>query len=185
MRYFMISAVMVSLVSATNLVVNGEFEQDLTSGWTESVVGGGIIDRATQYQPDPDYEVQVYKYSSSGSVSLLQNVDIDNTDIDFTCSARMYALDNTVGDWAATAVGLVYLNDANSVLGETRIYRPSDGDCPWVDTPRLHLIYVPDESWHDYTFNIHDELQNLPIIDPNNVAKIQVVLYGEADYCGG
>lgn len=183
MRYLGVIVIMVSLASATNLVTNGDFEQDLASGWTESSLGG-IIDRSTDYHPDADYEVQVYKYSSSGIVSLSQIVDIDNTDIDFSCKAKMYALDNTVGDWAAAAVALIYLNETNSVLGETRIYRPSDGDCPWVDTPRLHLIYVPDENWLDYTFNINDELQNLPIIDPSYVDKIQVVLFDEADYCG-
>jgi hypothetical protein len=43
---------------------------------------------------------------------------------------------------------------------------------------------APDENWHDYQFNILDELEdNLPGIDPQAVEKIQVLLIDSTWYC--
>lgn len=182
---YLVIVPLVFCMAHANLVTNGDFEQEISVGWTQMSTGGNtLIDRSPYYDPDPDYEARVYKYASNGYGQLYQKVDVVNTDIEFSCSAKLGAFDNNPGDWGAGALILSYMDATSEVLGETRIYRRSDADCPWVDGPNLHLIMAPDENWNDYAFNITDELQNIAAIDPIQVTQIQVSMYDTTKYCG-
>ena len=70
--------VLVTAVSASEMLVNGDFEQELTVGWTftDSGTGTHTCDRATDYHPDPDYEAQTYQYDNPGWARLGQTVDV-------------------------------------------------------------------------------------------------------------
>ena len=50
-----------ALALGQNLLTNGDFEQDLTVGWTytDSGYGTHYADRQTGYQPDPDEAARV------------------------------------------------------------------------------------------------------------------------------
>jgi hypothetical protein len=184
-KYLIVMLMLVSIVFADNLLVNGDFEQTLSVGWQQTTLGiPFIIDRATHYDGDPDYEALVLKSSSNGFASLHQIVALLSTDIIFSCNAKLYAYDNTYGDWAGAAVILSYMDASNTILGETRICRISDADCPWADSPTLHLIIATDGNWNNYSFNIADELTNLSGINPLEVSNIQIALFDTSKWCG-
>jgi hypothetical protein len=185
MRWLIVILVTINLALATDLMVNGNFEQDLSVGWQESYLGSGyVINRTTTLQPDPDYEVEVFKNNSNGYVVLQQTVDIPGTDVGFACTARLNAYDNTAGDWAGSAFVIAYLNSSDQTLGETRICQYST-DCPWTASPTLHLIVAVDNAWHDYSFNINDELANLPGVNPLEISKLRIALFDTSKWCGG
>jgi hypothetical protein len=184
-KYLIVILTLACVVFADNLLANGDFEQDLSIGWQQTTLGiPFIIDRATHYDGDPNYEALVLKSSSNGFASLHQIVTLPTTDIDFICSAKLYAYDNTAGDWAGAAIILSYMNASNTILGETRICRISDADCPWVDSPTLHLIIATDGNWNNYSFTIADELTNLSGVNPLEVSKLQIALFDTSKWCG-
>ena len=152
-------------------------------GWTFTTLGSGCwVLRNTGYDPDPDYEVCVNKNGPSGFAKLHQTIDVIITDLNFSVHTKLYAYDSKVGSWAAASVVLSYMNDFNTVLGETRICQKS-AHCPWASSPTRHLIIAADTSWRDYSFNINDELTNLPGVDPLEISKIQVALFDTTRIC--
>ncbi len=182
-KYLIIVLVMAGFTSASILLVNGDFEQELTTGWLQATSGSNTtVNRATNYDPDPDYEAYVYKGSGDGYARLYQVVDIPTTDLEFSINAKLYAYDNHSSAWAAGAVVISYMNESNSILGETRIYRGSTG-CTWTNSPTLHLITASDTNWNNYSFNIVDELVNLSGVNPSEIDKIEVALYSYANWC--
>ncbi len=183
-RYMVLIFLLVGFVTAGNLLINADFEQDLSVGWQQSTLGiPYIITRNTALQGDPDYEVMVHKGSGSGYAMLYQTVDIPETDIGFACTAALYGYDNTIGDWAAAAVIISYMNASGTTLGETRICKYSDADCPWSDSPTIHLIVAADNNWHTYSFNIDEELNNLSGVNPLEVSKMQIALFDTSEWC--
>jgi len=170
-----------SIASAGNFLVNGNFEQDLSVGWTsykaDPTYGYDTIIRGTGYENDPDYEV--YTLSQFGYVTrLYQTADIPSTnDFTFSIKARINAYDNNADAycWAASAVVLYYQNAAGATLGETRICRFS-APCPWVSTSTIHLIQAADTLWHNYSLTLNTELVNLPGVTPSQVKKVRVCL---------
>lgn len=178
-KYVIIALVFVGLIFADNLLINGDFELDLTTGWTKSSYGGNdTITRGTIYEPDPDYEAYVFKGYGSGYALLSQTIDAPSTDLDFSIKAKIYAYDNNADTlcWAASAVIISYINDIGMSLGNTKICRFTT-PCPWQSTPTSHLITAVDSFWHTYSFNIDDELGNLPGVNPADVKKIEIALY--------
>jgi len=170
-------------VFASNLVINGDFEQELNVGWHQSTYGSATAINRDDYDPsDPDYEVYIYKGTETGYAKLYQIVDISNTNIDFSVYAKLIASDNHANAWAAAAVVISYMTLSDSILGETRIYRNSQG-CPWVNCSTLHLIPAPNTDWNSYSFNLDDELINLPGVNPPEISKIKVALYSCTDHC--
>jgi hypothetical protein len=168
--------------SASVLLTNGDFEQPLTTGWEQTLGSYSHIERATTYDPDPDYEVWVSD-SFGNYAKLWQTTDIPTTDLEFSVYAKLDAFDNNEDTlcWGGAAVILTYLDETGSYLGETRICRFTT-PCPWTDSPTCHLIIVPDTNWHTYSFNINAELANLSGVNPLDVYKIDVALYAETDH---
>lgn len=172
---------LVSLASAGNFLVNGNFEQALTVGWTsymgDPTYGYDTISRGTTYENDPDYEA--FTLSTFGYVTrLYQTVDIPSTDnFTFAIKAKIDAFDNEADTlcWAASAVVIYYQNASGTTLGETRICRYST-PCPWVGTSAIHLIPAADTLWHNYSFALNTELANLPGVTPSQVKKVMVCL---------
>jgi hypothetical protein len=182
-KYLLVILVITGFIFADNLVVNGDFEQPLTTGWLQATSGSNTtINRATNYDPDPDYETYVYKGSGDGYARLYQIIDVSTIDLVFSINAKFYAYDNHSSAWAASAVVISYMDESNTVLGETRIYQGSIG-CPWTNSSTLHLINASDTNWNNYEFNIVDELANLPGVDSLEIDKIEVALYSFTSWC--
>jgi len=113
---------------------------------------------------------------------LYQTAEIPTIDIDFSVSAKLYAWDNHASAWAGAAVVVWYLDASNVALGNTRICYRSSG-CPWNNSSTCHVIPVYDSLWHDYSFNLEDELANIPEVLPGDVKKIKVVLVDSVIHC--
>jgi hypothetical protein len=183
MQKCFILIIAIGLCFASNYITNGDFEQVQTVGWTQSTYGSASITRGTTYDPDPDYEIYLYKASgTTGHATLYQIADIPTTHLDFKVNAKLWAWDNYGGAWAGAAVILSYLDASNTTLGDTRICMRSS-DCPWTDGPTCHIIAVYDSLWHTYTFNIYDELANLAGVDASEVDKIKVTLVDSVIHC--
>ncbi|MEO0225428.1 MAG: hypothetical protein ABIL05_00595 [candidate division WOR-3 bacterium] len=174
----------IGLTLGYELVTNGDFEAPLTTGWTQTVSGDYTsssyytIDRAMDYNPDPDYEAQSRKYLHE-IASLSQIVPIPHIDINFSAQAKLWCKceDNAYNYFAAAALILYYMNNDSQILGETRIYRGTTY-CNWQNSSTIHLIRAADTSnWYNYSFIIRNELNNLPGINPAQVKRIKVALY--------
>ncbi|KPK64697.1 hypothetical protein AMJ83_00405 [candidate division WOR_3 bacterium SM23_42] len=177
-KLIVIMLIFAGVVFAANMLTNGDFEQDLSVGWDQTIAGIGTITRGTTYYPDPDYEAYVYKADGNGFVTLFQAVDVEHTDLVFSVDAKLYIFATSSQCWAGAAVCVSYLNASDAVLGWTRICTFSIA-CPWYSNDTCHVIEAPDTSWHSYTFNIEDELQSLPGITPSEIAKIEVALLAQ------
>jgi len=172
---------------AQELVVNGDFELDISTGWSIDSLEGmtpylDTIDRDTSFNPDPGYEARVKKYDSAHA-KLYQIFDVATTNLAFGIKTKLYAAElNQATTWAGAAIVLSYMNDSGTVLGETRIcYKTIHS--PWVDSPTMHLIVAPDSNWNVYSFNVNDELTNLPGVNPLEIAKVRVALFDTTDGC--
>ena len=172
---------------AQQLLVNGDFELDLSSGWSIDSIEGmtpylDTLDRDTSFNPDPGYEARVKKYDSAHA-KLYQTVDVASTNLAFGIKTKLYAVElNQATTWAGAAIVLSYMNDSSTVLGETRICYMTI-HCPWVDGPTLHLILAPDPNWNVYSFNVNDELTNLPGVNPLEIAQVKVALFDTTNGC--
>ncbi|MCL6466015.1 MAG: hypothetical protein K6T77_04565 [candidate division WOR-3 bacterium] len=130
------------------------------------------------FHPDRDFEVMIHKMLHQG-MKLYQRVEINDIEsLAFSVSCRLTAKSESDSLFAAAAVCLEFLDNSDSVLGETRIYVATRG-CDWQNSPRLHLIPAPDSfHWYDYHFFLRDELESLPGVQPELVKAVQVGLLG-------
>lgn len=186
-KYFALLGVLTSVVVGGRLLTNGDFEQPLNIGWS-SVIGLqntlDTIDRQINFHPDLDYEVRVKKYDETYA-KLYQTVNIPTTDLDFSVTAKLYALEYspTLTYWAAAAICLRYLDANDNQLGETRIAYKTPHS-PWTSTSTIHLINVTDpNNWYNYSFNLNNELTNLPGVNPAQIRKVQIALLDTTNGC--
>ncbi len=180
MRIFLATIIAIGFASAGNWLINGDFEQDLSMGWTTTQGGSYIyIDRATTYETDPDYELRAEKGAGSGFANVSQTIDITTpSEFNFSIKAKLYAYDNNADTltYAGAAVRIIYRNTSGTFLGETRICQFT-APCPWQNTSTCHLIIASDSLWHNYSFNLQTELGNLPGVNPSNVKKVEIAFY--------
>ena len=173
----------IGLCSASVLLTNGDFEQPLSEGWFSSAPGTySTVERATTYDPDPDYEARAF--DSLGSYAKLwQTVAIPTTDLEFSVSTSLDAFDNDADTlcWAGAAITVSYLDAYNTILGQTMICRFTT-PCPWTNTSTCHLIVAPNSNWETYSFNVDTELTNLPGVDPDAIHQIEVALYAKTEH---
>jgi hypothetical protein len=178
-RYFLL-LLLVAFGSASVLIVNGDFEEPLSDGWSEIMSGAGVMEitRGTGYDPDPDYEVYSHKGDGTGSSILYQITPIPTTDLEFSVNAKFYVFGTSSQCWSGAAVSISYLDASDSLLGWSRICARTIA-CPWVNNNSCHVIQAADTFWHNYAFNIEDELAYLPSISATDIAKIQVSLLAQ------
>jgi hypothetical protein len=178
-KVLLVIALALGLASAQNLLTNGDFEQDLTVGWTQTQGGGSYVtfDRSTDYQPDPDYEARDSIYSGNGCGMLSQTVDVPGplTTLSFQAAFAIYGASSSC--WPVACVTVGYCDASSNLLGETRYYY-HDSYCTWAPTSTLSLINVTDPNWNRYELNVADELnQHLPGVNPGMVTKLRVALF--------
>jgi len=178
MKYFLFLPLVVALAVGQNLLTNGDFEQEITVGWTysDSGVGTHQADRQVGYHPDPDYEAMTYQYDNPGWTRLAQRVDVPGTQLTLSFWASFEETGGTSSCWPAACFAVCYYNSANTLLGETRYYYSTYAN--WTPTSTFSLKRVSNPAWTQYSLNIMDELaQNLPGINPPDVARLEVALY--------
>jgi hypothetical protein len=168
-----------ALAIGQNLLVNGDFEQDLTVGWTTTTGGSGygLSTRSTGYDPDPDYEAMDSLYAGAGWRLCSQTVDAPGVMLNLEFWAKFAIGGGSSTCWPVACITVGYLDAADNQLGETRFYY-HNSYCTWVPSATLSLHEVTNPDWSQYDMNVADELSaNLPGVNPGDVAKIRVGLY--------
>lgn len=177
----------IGISNAGVLLTNGDFEQTLDIGWTDTIAWQtsiDTIDRGTGFDPDADYEARVKKYDYAYAI-LSQTVGVWTTDLEFSVTAKLYAHEYDPLDayWATAGIVLSYLDESDSVLGQTRICYNTP-HCPYMNSSTFHMRLAPDTSnWYSYSFSIDDELDSLAGVNPADIAKIEVALYDTTSGC--
>ncbi len=182
-RLLLLIPILFGLVLGQNLLENGDFEQPLSVGWTQTQGGVGThtIDRGTGHQPDPDYEAYVKQYDGEGWTKLSQVVDVAGPDLGLSFWAQ-FGFECPSTCWPVATVCVEYYDNTDAIVGETRFYY-HDFQCEWTRTPTLNLIDITNPDWNQYDLDIRQEIEdNLPGVNPEDVAKIGVALY---DYTSG
>jgi len=189
MRLIATVLILCSAGLSRQLLSNGNFELPPDSGWTQSAwgeftdTGNCRVRWRHAHNGDRDFELMVHKMLNKG-FRLDQRVELPTLDVGFRASARLTSKTENLAYYAAAAVCLEYLDERDSVLGETRIYSATTG-CPWSSGPRLHLIGAPDSlNWHEYSLMVQDELGDLPGVDPDSVVAVNLVLLTYVDRNG-
>jgi hypothetical protein len=169
--------------TALELTHNGDFELPLGAGdWQASLSGStAAIDRASGYDPDPDYEVNLTQGTNTGYARLDQIIDIPGPATLLTFAARVQ-VSATAGAWAAAGLAVGYLDARGLTLAETRICA-STRDCPWEDSPVLHLISIGGEEWQNQALDIAEDLTHFPGLDPERIRRVRVSLLAQAYNC--
>ena len=163
------------------LLVNGDFEQELTVGWTYTDSGYGThwAVRDPGYQPDPDNECQTYQYDNPGWARLEQVVDAPGTVLELSFWASFAESAGTSTCWPAACFCVTYYDAAMTPLGETRYFYSTYAN--WTPSGTLSLYRVTDPNWAHYTLNVAEEIgNNLPGVNPSDVARVGVALLS---YC--
>jgi hypothetical protein len=171
-------SLLVAFGFSQNLLTNGDFEQDLSAGWTKDTGGYGFFTtaRSPDYQPDPDYEALDSLYSGAGNCRLSQRVDVPGPvlSLSFWAKFGIYGASSTC--WPVAYVGVGYHDATGQLLGETRVYY-HDTYCTWTSTSTMSLIEVTNPDWTQYSIDIAQELsQHLPGVNPADVRKLSVAL---------
>ncbi len=177
-RLLLIPALL-GLAAGQNLLVNGDFEQPLTTGWTATQGGSGygLTDRQTWYHSDPDYEARDSLYSGAGWRRLAQRVNVSSPVLGISFWAKFEIGAGSSTCWPVASVTIGYYNAANTLLGETRFYYHNEY-CTWTSSSTLHLIEVTNPDWARYSLNVADELaQHLPGVNPALVQRVEVALF--------
>jgi len=174
--------VFLSFGLSQELIINGDFEQELTVGWNQIFNGSGtqIIDRSLTYQPDLDWEAMAYQYDNPGWARLSQTVYAPSPMLELSFEASFAESGGVSTCWPAACFSVCYLNTDDAVLGETRyVYSTYD---TWTTTPTRHLIDITNPGWVEYSLNIEDELtQNLPGVNQGEIVKVEVALFAYTD----
>ncbi len=167
------------LASAQNLLVNGDFEQDISVGWSQLQGGAGThtTQRQTNRHPDPDYEAWVRQYSGSGWTKLYQMVDIPGPDVlvNFWASFNIGGGSSTC--WPVAAVFIEYYNQSGLYMGDTR-FCYHNAYWNWTQTGTRSLIDVASPDWMAYGIHVRQEVDdNLPSVNSEDIRKLSVALY--------
>jgi hypothetical protein len=177
-RLLLLLPALLAAAIGQNLLTNGDFEQELTVGWTFTGDGYGThsADRSTGYEPDPDYEAMTYQYDNPGWARLGQTVDVPGPLVELQFKASFAESGGVSTCWPAACFSVCYLDADSRVLGETRYYYSTYAD--WVSTPTLSLYRVTNPAWRLYTLDVVSEVSNnLPGVNAADIAKIEVALY--------
>ena len=168
----------VTAMTGQELLTNGDFEQDLSVGWTftDSGYGTHTYNRATTHHPDPDYEAHTRQYDNPGWARLSQTVETPGINLQLSFWAKFLQTGGSSSCWPAACFSVCYLDASDVRLGESRFYYSTYAT--WVPSPTFSLHRVTSPDWAEYSLNIAEELsQNLSGINPGDVAKIPVALY--------
>lgn len=167
---------------ADNLVTNGDFELPFAPDWVQTNTATSYtVDRGIAYDPDPDYEAHIVQNTGLGWVRLAQTAWVPETEVAFSASAYFNSTATSTA-WAAAALVIEYLDASETRLGETRIGNWTHY-CTWVNGPDLHLIGMPASTWTECSFNVNDELVNLPAVDPALIRFLRVSLFTDIYDC--
>jgi hypothetical protein len=177
-KFVILVPMLLAFAFGQNFLTNGDFEQDLSVGWVQTQGGYSTVtvDRATGYQPDPDYEARDSICSGSGWSRLSQVVDAPGTRLILSFSGKFAIYGASSSCWPVAYVAVSYYDGSDALLGESRIYH-HDSYCTWTPSSTLSLIEVTNPDWTDYSLDIAQELsEHLPGVNPGDISKIGIAI---------
>lgn len=174
--------ILVGPALADEFLINGDFEQPLDVGWTDTVLsqaGSYAFSREDTFgQPMPGYAAKVYKYLARFA-SLRQTVDVTSLDLSLSFDGRFKIAGGSSTCWPVASLWIRYADANGTELGNTRICRSSVYST-WTSSDTVHIIEITDTTgaWNNYTVNLQEEVStNLPGVKPEDVAKVTVDLF--------
>jgi hypothetical protein len=172
---------LIGIATATELIINGDFEQPIEIGWTDSVVGASgsyfFEWSDTLGQPSPGCAARAYKYLASYA-ALSQTVDVPNVNLNFSLYGRLRIGGGSSTCWPVAAIILRYQNSSGVELGNTKMYIHTEYST-WANSDTAHLIEInTPESWETYGLDVAQEIASyLPGVNPSEVSKVTIELY--------
>jgi hypothetical protein len=169
------------LAGATELIVNGGFDDPFSVGWQETCYSGAgsfLFERSdTLGPPAPGFAARVRK-DLGYFACLHQTVDVPDVNLTFSFEGRLRIGGGSSTCWPVSAVILRYLAGAGAELGNTKFWVHTEF-ATWLSSDTAHLIEVnTPEVWTPFTLGIAQELAvKLPGVNPAAVEKIRVELY--------
>jgi hypothetical protein len=166
---------------AVELLTNGDFEQPLDVGWTDTVVGStgvAVFEHSdTLGQPVPGFAARVKKDLASYA-SLSQTVSVPDADLALSFDGRLSIGGGSSSCWPVAAFVVRYLDGTGVSLGNTKLYL-HDQYCNWVDSDTQNLIDVNTPGvWTPFSLNISNELaSNLPGVNAANVRQVTLEFF--------
>ena len=168
--------------AAGELLVNGDFEQPLDVGWTDTVqleAGTYRFDRTdTLGQPSPGFVALVYK-ELARYASLRQTVNVPDLNLDLSFDARLKIGGGSSTCWPVASFWVRYADSTGLELGNTRFYL-HDQYATWTKSDTVDLVNVADTSgaWQHYAINLKEHVASrLPGINADQVKKITLDLF--------
>ena len=166
-----------------NLVVNGDFEQDLSVGWKKVIDWDPkYVDEAgvnwAKIEPELFGTSNVLHLYHEGisQISLIQEVPVSTTDLEFSVSIKLYALHSGGGSTGAF-FWLELQDDTGRLLGDIwwragRIEHLKDSPVRRIVVQELRSGGV-DIKWKTYNINLRDELSTYMIgVKKERVKKV-------------
>lgn len=175
----LILAAAFGLAPASNLVVNGGFEQDLSVGWTyqQSGYGSRTNERRPWSPPDTGNYCYQRQYGGPGFAKLYQLIDVAGPDLSFSFWASFGIGGGSSTCWPAASVFLEYYDHRGLWIGETRWYYHNQY-CTWQPAPNRNLISIGDPAWMPYGLNVREEIEgNLPGVNADALRRVGVAIY--------
>ena len=162
-----------------NLIINGDFEQSMDVGWTDTVyviAGDYRYEQGDTFGSGTGQAVKVRKYLGKFA-SLQQAVAVSGTDLTLTFDAKLNQALGSSTCWPVAAMFVRYLGAAGNELGATCWYNHSTY-ADWRDNDTMNLIEVTSFDWNHYELIIASELAtNLPGVNATDVAQVMVDLF--------
>jgi hypothetical protein len=176
-RIFVLSSFLVGLGLGQGLLVNGDFEQDLSVGWKLDTSGTYIgVDRIQGYGPDSTWVARDSMYGF-GHSRLYQIVDVPGSRLSLSFQAAFDSSGGSSSCWLVAAVVVGYYDSSSTLLGQTRFYLHNPR-CNWRSSGTLSLIDVKNKNWSQYSLDVSSELsQRLPGVNPGAIKKLGVALF--------
>jgi hypothetical protein len=184
-KILLVSALFLMLAgpaAAGELLVNGDFEQPLDVGWSETTkveVGTFSFERSDTFaQPSPGFAAKVYKMLARYA-SLYQTVDVPDVDLALSFDARLKIGGGSSTCWPVASVWVRYADASGLELGNTRICLSSEYST-WTKSDTVGIIEITDTTgaWHHYNLDLKQELAtHLVGINPDAVKKITIDLF--------
>jgi hypothetical protein len=177
---FLCLAVLVGILPAVEFIANGNFEQALDQGWTDTVVGTsgfGMFERTDTMGCGSGCAARVYKTLASYA-GLGQTVTIPNVNLTFSFDGRFRLAGGSSTCWPAAALFLRYQDASGNDLATTKFVLHNEF-CSWGNNDTAHIVEIENpEVWNHHTLDIAQEISsNLPGLNAADVVQIQVQIY--------
>jgi opacity protein-like surface antigen len=180
-RVLLAAGLLVLLSSAVpaNLLVNGDFEQPLETGWKDTVyslAGDYRYERSDTFGQGTGQAAKARKYLAKFA-SLRQAVPVPGADLTLSFDARLNIGGGSSTCWPVAAVFVRYLDASGAELGATCWYNHHPS-ADWLDNDTMNLVEVTSFDWNRYELRIAQEIAtNLPGVSPEDVGQVMFDLF--------